>query len=150
MALSKEIVCIHHLTKGFPGGLLTLDWPSYSCVTAWRQSACPYGQSTDGCILFIFVVRPCFWFGPHVFASYATKNVFIEFKFDIDIHGAYTRSITCRTLQRCLLVKSNLMRPLDNLNSQTGFPFSDINVQGNWYFSSKGRLRGVALGVCPP
>ena len=25
MALSKEIVCIHHVTKGFPGGLLPLE-----------------------------------------------------------------------------------------------------------------------------
>ena len=29
MALGKEIVCFHHVTKGFHGGLLTLDWPSY-------------------------------------------------------------------------------------------------------------------------
>ena len=30
MALTKEIHCIYHVTKGFPGGLLTLDWPSYT------------------------------------------------------------------------------------------------------------------------
>ena len=43
-ALNKEIVCFHHVTKGFHGGVLTLDWPSYSCVTEWHQSACPYMQ----------------------------------------------------------------------------------------------------------
>ena len=39
MALSWEIHSIHHLTKGFPGGLLTLNWPSYSCVTTIFSAA---------------------------------------------------------------------------------------------------------------
>ena len=48
MALSKEIVRFHHITKGFHGGLLiTLDWPSYSCVTARCQSACPCQSESD-------------------------------------------------------------------------------------------------------
>ena len=37
MALRNKIHCIQHITKAFPSGLLTLDWPSYSCVTAWRN-----------------------------------------------------------------------------------------------------------------
>ena len=42
LPLREEINCIHHITKGFLGGLLILYWPSYSCLTAWHQSACPY------------------------------------------------------------------------------------------------------------
>ena len=37
MALRNKIHCIQHITKAFPSGLLTLDWPSYSCVTTWRN-----------------------------------------------------------------------------------------------------------------
>ena len=32
----KEIVCFYHVTKGFQGGVLTLDWPNYSSMTAWH------------------------------------------------------------------------------------------------------------------
>ena len=42
MDLSKVIICFHHVAKGFHGGQLTLHCPSYSCVTMWRHSACPY------------------------------------------------------------------------------------------------------------
>ena len=46
MAQWRNPVCFHHVTKGFHGGLLTLDWPCYSCVTAWRHFACPYYTTT--------------------------------------------------------------------------------------------------------
>ena len=61
LALSKEIICFFNLTKGFHGGLLTLDWPNYSCVTVWHHSACPCNRGWGVRQLRIFIPTK-FWF----------------------------------------------------------------------------------------
>ena len=58
-----------------------------------------------------------------------------KFQFTQNEQRWLTTCVGLDNIEGSLLVKYNLIWPSENINSDAGFPFLNISVQGNWYFS---------------